>query len=283
MVYMALAVFLYASSNVFVKSLAHVPGMEIVFFRAIVSLFLSVLLLKKYKVSLIGKDKKFLISRALFSSLALIFSYASLPHLPLSTTAVIGYLSPIFIAILAFVIVKEYVHPLQWLLFGFTFSGIFLIKGFDPDVKLTYLLLGLISIVFSACGYITIRRAKLSEHPLTIVFYTSMLSLAISSAFLPGIWTAAKYQWSDWIYLLLTGILTQAAQMLMIKAYQLEDAVKISNLNYTSIVYAILFGYILFGETLNLATCIGILIVLTGIFLNVNFSRIKNYLKMAER
>jgi drug/metabolite transporter (DMT)-like permease len=112
-IYMALAVFLYSLSNVFVKLLGHIPSMEIVFFRAVVSVILGFLLIKKYNISLLGSNKKFLLSRAFFSSLALMLSYASLPHLPLATTAVIGYLSPIFTAILAFVILKERVHLLQ--------------------------------------------------------------------------------------------------------------------------------------------------------------------------
>jgi drug/metabolite transporter (DMT)-like permease len=283
LVYMALAVFLYALSNVFVKLLAHVPSMEIVFFRALISLLLGFLLMKKYRIRLLGTHKKFLLSRAFFSSLALIFSYASLPHLPLATTAVIGYLSPIFIAILAFVILKESIHPLQWLLFIFTFSGIFLIKGFDPNIPLPYFVLGLFSILFSACGYITIRRARQSEHPLTIVFYTSAVSIGLSIGFLSVNWSVGTIQWHEWVYLLANAILTQAAQLLMIKAYQMEDAVKISNLNYTSIIYALILGYLFFGETLNVATCLGMFVVLTGVFLNVNFQQIRQYLRSVRR
>jgi drug/metabolite transporter (DMT)-like permease len=282
-VYMALAVFLYALSNVFVKLLAHVPSMEIVFFRAVVSLVLGFLLINKYNISLLGNNKKFLLSRAFFSSLALMLSYASLPHLPLATTAVIGYLSPIFIAILAFMILKESVHPLQWLLFLFTFSGIFLIKGFDPHIELIYLLLGLLSILFSACGYITIRQAKQSEHPLTIVLYTSFLSVLLSIAFLPRNWSITTYHWYEWLYLFSMAILTQAAQLFMIKAYQMEDAVKISNLNYTSIIYALVLGYLFFGETLSVATCLGMFVVLTGVFLNVNFHQIRTYWKSGRK
>lgn len=282
-VYMALAVFLYSISNLFVKLLAHVPSMEIVFFRAVVSLLLGFVLLKKYKISVYGQNKKFLLSRALFSSLALVFSYASLPHLPLATTAVIGYHSPIITAILAYIILKESVHALQWLLFAFTFGGIFLIKGFDSSIPLGYFLLGLLSILFSACGYITIRWVRQNEHPLTIVLYTSLISIVLSIGFLPDTWLAGTYNRQDWVYLFSTAVLTQAAQLFMIKAFQMEEAVKISNLNYTSIVYALVLGYLFFGETLSVSTCIGIFVVLTGVFLNVNFNIIRHHLRSEKR
>jgi drug/metabolite transporter (DMT)-like permease len=92
----------------------------------------------------------------------------------------------------------------------------------------------------------------------------------------------ATYQWHEWIFLFATSIVTQAAQLLMIKAYQMEDAVKISNLNYTSIIYALVLGYLFFGETLSVTTCMGMFVVLIGVFLNVNFHQIRTYLRFGK-
>jgi drug/metabolite transporter (DMT)-like permease len=90
---------------------------------------------------------------------------------------------------------------------------------------------------------------------------------------------ASTYTPSDWLFLLMTGMLTQVAQLLMTKAYQLEDAAKITNINYTSIIYALLFSYYLFDEVPQGYTWLGIGIVMTGVVLNMHFERLRRFLR----
>jgi drug/metabolite transporter (DMT)-like permease len=280
---MALAVFLYAISNVLVKYLSHIPSMEVVFFRSIVSLSLSLVMLGYYQINPLGTDRRFLLTRGMLSAWALLLSYAAIPFLSLTTIAVIGYLTPVFTAILAFFFLKEDVHPLQWIIFAISFSGILIIKGFDPDVALVPFVLLLLGILLSAAGYITVRKKRTSEHPLTIVCYTSVLAMVCSGAFcLNSSSFPAAYTSHDWLFLVLIGVLTQVAQLLMTKAYQMEDAAKITSINYTSIVYALLFSYLLFHETPEWFTWLGIGIVMTGVLLNVHFQQFRKLLRGAS-
>jgi drug/metabolite transporter (DMT)-like permease len=277
---MAFAVFLYSVSNVLVKQLAHIPSMEVVFFRSVVSISLSLGMLRYYQLPPLGSNKGFLLTRGLLSAWALILSYAAIPFLPLTTIAVIGYLTPVLTAILAHFFLKEKVHPLQWFLFAFSFSGILIIKGFDPQVAVWPFALLLLGLLLSAAGYITVRKKRTSEHPLTIVFYTSVLAMLFSGAYcLKSTSFIATYTPSDWLFLLLTGMLTQVAQLLMTKAYQLENAAKITNINYTSIIYALLFSYFLFNEVPQWYTWLGIGIVMTGVLLNMHFGQLRQYLR----
>jgi drug/metabolite transporter (DMT)-like permease len=278
--FMAFAVFLYAVSNVLVKRLAHIPSMEVVFFRSVVSLSLSLSMLRYNQLPPLGSNKWFLLTRGLLSAWALILSYAAIPFLPLTTIAVIGYLTPVLTAILAHFFLKEKVHPLQWFLFMFSFSGILIVKGFDPQLAIGPFVLLLLGLLFSAAGYITVRKKRTSEHPLTIVCYTSVLAMVFSGAYcLKSTSFTSTYTPSDWLFLLMTGMLTQVAQLLMTKAYQLEDAAKITNINYTSIIYALLFSYYLFDEVPQGYTWLGIGIVMTGVVLNMHFERLRRFLR----
>ena len=55
----------------------------------------------------------------------------------------------------------------------------------------------------------------------------------------------------------------------MTKSYQAEEISKVANLNYLSIIYALSLGFVFFGETFNLMTYGGMVLVLVGVVLNV--------------
>ena len=79
----------------------------------------------------------------------------------------------------------------------------------------------------------------------------------------------------EWLILLLIGVLTQIAQYFMTKSYQSEELAKVANINFIGIIYALGFGYVLFDETFNMMTYLGMTAVLIGVVLNVIFKNKK--------
>ena len=71
--------------------------------------------------------------------------------------------------------------------------------------------------------------------------------------------------------LLLVGVLTQLGQYYMTMSYQTEEISKVANLNYIGIIYALFLGYILFGETFNVWSYMGMALVLLGVVLNMRY------------
>ncbi len=207
----------------------------------------------------------------MLGALALLLSYVAIPHLPLTIAAVIGYLSPVFTAILAGIFLKERIHPLQWGLFAFTFLGVVVLKGVAAGAAAWPLAVGLLAVFCSAFGYVTIRRSRQGEHPVTIVLYTSLLGIPISALAALAGWQPVVYTHADWLCLLLLGVITQLAQLLMTRAYQLEQATKVAPLNYTGVLYALLFDYLLFGQGVSWRMGLGTAMVLLGVYLNASF------------
>ena len=74
---------------------------------------------------------------------------------------------------------------------------------------------------------------------------------------------------SDWFFLVFIGLTAQVAQYFMTRSYQSDELSKVASIKYVGIVYALAFGYFLFGETFNLAAHLGMLVVLTGVILNI--------------
>jgi len=269
---MLLAVFFFSLMNVLVKLLPHIPAIEIVFFRALVSLIISVSILKIAKVKIWGNNKKILILRGATGMIALILYFKLVQSIPLASAATILFLAPIFTTILGIFIVKEKVHPIQWLFFLISFVGILLVRGFDDRIQPIHLAIGIVASIFSGLAYNFIRKLKTSETPLVIIFYFPLVTMPVTGALSYFDWvTPVGY---DWLILIGVGILTQTAQYFMTKSYQSEELSKVASLRYLSIIFAWAYGFFIFNETYNLLAYLGIILALSGVGLNLWFKKV---------
>jgi len=265
--FMLLASFVFVLMKVFVKYIPHIPAIEIILFRAIISLGISFYFLKKQRVNIWGNNKPILIARGISGAIALMLYFSLLQEIPLATASTLQYLAPIFTAVIGIFLVGEKVRKVQWFFFGLSFIGILVIQGFDARISNTHLLVGISASVFMGLAYNFIRKLKTNEHPLVIIFYFPLVILPVAAIWTSFVWVQPE-GW-DWLYLILVGLTTQVAQFFMTKAYQKEELSKISILSYISIIYSLLFGYLLFDETFNLVTYLGMGLVLLGVVLNV--------------
>lgn len=265
--YMMLATLFFSFMNVCVKMLPGIPAVEIVFFRSVVSLVLSVFFLKIQGVSLWGKNKPVLLARGLCGAIALILYFKTIQLMPLASAATIQFLSPIFSSILGIYIVKEKVHPKQWFFYLIAFVGVIMVKGFDPRITPILFLVGIVAALLSGLAYNFIRKLNTTEHPLVIVFYFPLVTLPITGIICLFGWVQPVG--TEWLWLLLVGMFTQIAQYMMTKAYQSEEISKVASLKYIGILYALGLGYVFFDEVFNLMTYLGMTIMLTGVGLNI--------------
>jgi len=267
--FMLFATLFFSMMNVAVKMLPHIPAVEIVFFRSVVSLVLSLGILKASKINIWGKNHGILILRGASGAMALILYFRLIQEIPLASATTILFLSPVFATILGIFFVKEEVRPIQWLFFVVSFIGIVMVKGFDTRIGIIYLLMGFSSSLFSGIAFNCIRKLNTSEHPLVIIFYFPLVTLPIT-----GIWTYFNWvvpQGMDWFILLMVGILTQIAQYFMTLSFQNEEISKVASLRYLGIIYALILGFIFFDEEFTLMVYMGMLLTIVGVILNIWF------------
>ncbi|WP_266203252.1 DMT family transporter [Pontibacter kalidii] len=268
-IYMLLSTFFFALMQVCVKWVPHIPAEEIIVFRSLVSLAISLVFLRRAGVSVWGNNRKWLFARGAFGAVALILFFNVLQNIPLATAATLQYLSPIFTAILGIFIVKERVRLWQWFFFLVSFAGILVIEGVETNVDSLYLWLGVVSALFTGVAYSIVRRLNVQEHPLVIIFYFPLVTLPVVGIYTIFNWVQPE-GW-DWVILLLVGLFTQLGQYYMTLSYQHEEISKVANLTYIGIIYALLFGFFFFGELLNGWTYVGMALVLLGVILNVQY------------
>lgn len=267
--YIIISIIFFALMNVGVKYLENIPAYEIVFFRAFVSLIVCYFLLMKKKMNPWGTHKRDLILRGVFGTAGLMMYFYTLQKMPLASAVTIQYLSPIFTVIIAGFLLSEKPRPIQYLFFIASFSGVLLIKGFDPRISVNDLIIGISAAVCSGFAYNFIRKLKGSEDPLVVVFYFPLVTVPIIGTYTALNWVQPNL--IEWLILAGIGLATTVAQIYMTKAYQLERAANVTNFNYLGSIYAIIIGYLLFGESISLLAYLGIGVIILSVILSSRF------------
>jgi drug/metabolite transporter (DMT)-like permease len=263
----------FSFMQICVKYLPHLPTTELILFRSIISIVLSLAMLQQLGIHPLGNNRKVLLMRGVFGTIALSLFFYTLQYIPLASAVTIQYLSPIFTALFAAIFLKEKMQVKQWLYFGLSFAGVALLKGFDERVSLSFMLLGIVSAMFSGIAYTCIRRLKDSEHPVVVVFYFPLVATPVMAVLSYFNWVMPAGK--DWLILLLMGIFTQIAQILMTKGLQSAVVNKIISVKYIGTLYALGFGYLLFGESYTLFSLAGIVMVIAGVVLNLRQKQVR--------
>ena len=267
--FMIFSSFAFSLMHLCVKALPHIPVFELVFFRSLISLLLCFITLKKRNVPLLGLNRRVLFARGLLGTTALTLFFVTLQNIPLAGAVTIQYLSPIFTAIFAVWIVKENVKPRQWVFFFLSFLGVIMLKGFDlsGQIPIKFIALGVLSACLSGLAYNCIRFLRGAEDPLVVVFYFPLVATPIMGVLSCFQWINPKGL--DWLFLLLLGLLTQLAQVLMTKGIQGDLAGNTMSYKYVGVLFAFVYGYLFFGETYSVFSVFGILLLLLGVVLNI--------------
>jgi drug/metabolite transporter (DMT)-like permease len=269
---MLMATFFFAVMNVFVKQLAHIPAMEIVFFRCLVSAAICFVGISRARADWRGNNNALLLARGTFGTIALYTFFLTVQNIPLATAVTIQYLSPIFTTLIAVFMLGEKVKALQWIFYALAFVGVFVMKGVDQSVSTAFLITGIVSAFCSGMAYNLVRRLKEREHPLVVVLHFQLVGVVAGFVFTVFDWVTPANLW-EWFCLLMCGILTQLGQIHLTKSLQAERVANVSILNYTGLVYALAFGVFIFGEIYTLQTLAGILIVVVGVVGSVLYGK----------
>jgi drug/metabolite transporter (DMT)-like permease len=275
-VYMLLATLSFSLMNICIKKVAHIPAMEVVFFRCFTAMWIAYYYVFKNKVPWVGSNRKLLLLRGFFGTVALYTFFLTIQNMPLASAVTIQYLSPIFTTILAMFLLREKVKSVQWLFFLVSFAGVLFIKGFDTRISLFYLGVGIISAFFSALAYNMVRSLKEKEEEIVVVLHFQIFGAVAGMVFSVFNWVMPSGK--DLIYLLLSGVFTHLGQLNLTRSLHREAVASVSILNYTGLIYALAFGFLFFGETFSLQALVGICLVVTGVVLNLVWkSRLKRY------
>ncbi|WP_185965831.1 MULTISPECIES: DMT family transporter [Shewanella] len=254
-----------------------IPVLEIIAARALVSLGLSYIDVKRKGISMWGHNRKLLLARGTVGTLALFCVYYSVITLPLAEATLLQYLHPMFTALLAFIFLGERVLHSTKVCIMLSILGLLVMVlpglGVDQQAALPWASIGiaLLGALGSSIAYVIVRRLSNVEDTSVIILYFPLIALPLSVFLLGSDFVMPNFE--GLLLLLFVGVFTQAGQIGLTKAMQSESAGKAAGYAYVQVIFAMLFGWIIFSELPSIWSWVGGSIIMLGALVNVLWKR----------
>ena len=264
--------FAMMSACVKLASARGIPVLEIVAARALVSVLLSYLDIRRKGLAPLGNNKPLLLARGATGALALICVYYAVTTLPLAEATLLQYLHPVFTALLAFHFLGERIHRFTLICIALSLAGLSAMmvpvwSATDNTLPLLSIGAGLMGACGSAVAYILVKKLSKTEDSSVIILYFPMLALPLSLVLLGD--NLVIPDWETLGLLLLVGVFTQVGQVGLTKALQGEVANRVVAYSYVQILFSIALGWLVFAEIPTQWTLMGGGLILGGALFNL--------------
>ena len=261
---MFMSVCAFSIMDLVVKWSESYPLGQVIFFRGFFGVVLYFLIMPRDRIKNFYYTKRpglhFL--RCFFGLIALLAIFTALRNLPLATVVSISFAAPIFTTILSIFLLSEKVGFFRWLAVIVGFVGIIIITepGFTSlNIYFIYPVIFCLGMSYVA---ITIRQLSTSEPVWLISLYFSATITLASFFTIPYGWIIPDMQ--DLILLMSIGILGGAANLWLSQSYKFSEVSLVTPLKYLALVFAIIFGYLIWNEVPSIKTLIGAFLVITS-------------------
>ena len=264
---MFISVCSFSLMDVIVKWSDDYPVGQVLFFRGFCGIIPILFLIPKERFFDFYKTERpaLHIKRCLAGLIAIVSIFVALRNLPLATVVSISFASPIFTTIFSIFLLKEKVGFYRWLAVFVGFIGIIIISepGFS-SLNIYYIY----PIIFClGLSYVAIAIRKLSStEPVWLISLFFSFSILIFSFFsLYQQWIIPSF--IDLILLSSIGILGGIANLWLSQSYKYSEVSLVSPLKYLALVFAIIFGYLVWDEIPTIKTLMGALLVILSSFI----------------
>jgi drug/metabolite transporter (DMT)-like permease len=235
--------------------------------------------------------------RGIIGSCGMFSGFFALSYLPLHDSIAIGYASPLIVVVLAAFILKETVRAYRWTAVLIGFVGVLIMLS--PHLNLSLLAnnldggptVGALFALFGACcsagATIQVRRLTENEKTGAIVLYFSILTSFVGLATIVLGWRLPSL--GDFGLLVLIGILGGTGQILVTQCYRHADTSIVAPFEYTTMIWALLIGWFVFGDLPTSTIAVGgVIVAAAGLFVlwrerQLGLQRVKELETISQR
>ena len=262
--YMFLSIIGFSLMDVIVKWSVDYPVGQVLFFRGFFGLIPILFLIPRDRyINFYKTSRPFLhLKRCLAGIIALISIIIALRNLPLATVVSITFAAPIFTTIFSIFLLNEKVGFYRWLAVLIGFFGILVISEPGFSSLNFYFIFPIIFCLGLSYVAIAIRRLSSTE-PIWLIGFFFSISIMISSFFtFYQNWILPNFL--DLFLLSMVGILGGVANLWLTQSYKLSEVSLVTPVKYLALVFAIIFGYLIWDEIPTLKTLLGAVLVIAS-------------------
>ena len=244
------AFFMFTVMNMFAKLLSvNHSVIEIAFYRNLIAClpFLVMIFGFGRREILVIRSKPSLVGiRATVGTISLCTTFTAYTLMPMADTTALLFTSSLFIPVLGVIFLKESVGPYRWAAVAIGFIGVVIMAHPSGEVNSLGILVALTATLMHATLQIILRYLGRFESPETISFYFFVIGVFLTALPLPFI--AVRPAMAEIPLLAGVGLSGAGAQWLLSVAFRNAKASIVTVFNYSSIVWATLFGWLIWGD-----------------------------------
>ena len=266
----ALAAFgIFSTHDVIVKTLGSTYSpVQIIFFSVLFGFpIASNMLLRDETVgTLIPRYPMWTAVRTLAAVASAASAFFAFSVLPLAQTYAIIFASPLLITVLAIPILGERVGLRRGLAVLVGLVGVLVVLNPAATALSWGHLAALSCAIFGALAAVIVRKIGREERSIVLILYPLVTNFVLMAAFLPAVYVPMPIV--DLGLLFLIALLAMVAMMCVIQAYRLGEAIIVAPMQYSQILWAVVYGALFFGETPAWNTAVGATIIIaSGIYI----------------
>jgi drug/metabolite transporter (DMT)-like permease len=273
--WMLWGVFLLSTMDVAIKVLVtHYPSLQVAVLRCAISAPLFALWIVVMNRRLFRtRHLRAHVARAALGLLMLWAVGEAFRELPLADAYAIFFAAPLIMAILSGPVMKEPAGPLRLGACAVGFLGVLVVLQPGTDALLSRgSVMALVAVACYAVVALMVRALGREEHSLTIAFWFTALCGTFGAVLVPGQWVPLAAE--HWPWLLVLGVTGTLGQVALVAAFRRASAGVIAPLDYTAMVWAVLYGWWIWGELPDQRTWFGAAIIIaSGLFVIARESR----------
>ena len=261
---MFMSICAFSLMDVIVKWSVDYPIGQVLFFRGFFGIIFYFFIIPKERLHNFYQTKRpgLHLLRCTSGLIALVSIFIALRELPLATVVSISFAAPIFTTIFSIFLLSERVGIFRWLAVIVGFLGILIIT--EPGISQLniYYIFPIIFCLGLSYVAITIRQLSTTEPVWLISFYFSLSITFLSFFTIPQGWVMPSF--NHMILLSLIGIFGGVANLWLSQSYKYAEVSLVTPLKYLSLVFAIIFGFFIWGEIPTFKTLVGATLVITS-------------------
>ncbi|MDR0380361.1 MAG: DMT family transporter [Candidatus Accumulibacter sp.] len=246
----------------------HYPVSEVLWVRYLVhATFTLVMFGPRMRLDLVKARRPVLqILRALFMVGSSFAFMSGLRHLPLGDSTAVYFLTPLLVTALSAPFLGEKVEMRNWLAVALGFGGVLIIVRPGGGMLQAAVILPFLSACCSSSYQIITRKFRGSENPVTTHFITGLTGAVVTGLAWQSSWTMPSLPYA--LLMVGQGIAAGVGHYLLIEVFQRMGPAVAAPFTYTQLVWAMLFGLLIFGEVPDAGSLLGsLIIVISGIYL----------------
>ena len=266
--WMLLTMALYASMNAIAKHLMLTyPVPQVVWARYAFQMLLVVLLLRgRLPRVMAARGLKLQLGRSLLLLCSTALFFSGLRVIPLADANAIMFVGPLLVTALSMPLLGERVGPRRWAGVAIGFMGALIIIRPGAAVMHEAVLLPLGAACTYALYEITTRRLSRTDRAVTTLAYSALIGALATSLAVPFVWKPPDA--TGWLLMAAMGTVAGSAHFALIKAFEAAPAATVSPFGYTTLIWATVYGFVLFGDLPDAWTVSGALvIVVSGLYI----------------